>query len=79
MSYRAGDRHNMMGGRGFRVEQLKIRTFVFRFLGLVTTVPSTQEEKSASAWATPLASHLGVASASSVVQEVLNISTYLQS
>ena len=25
----------MMGGRGFRVEQLKFRTFVSRFLGLV--------------------------------------------
>ena len=25
MAYRAVDRHNMMGGRGFRVEQLKIR------------------------------------------------------
>ena len=36
MAYRAVDCHNMMGGRGFRVEQLKIQTFVFRFLGLVT-------------------------------------------
>ena len=37
MAYRAVDRHNMMGGRGFRVEQLKIQTFVFRFLALVVT------------------------------------------
>ena len=26
---------NMMGGRGFRVEELKTGTYVFRFLGLV--------------------------------------------
>ena len=31
----------MMGGRGFRVEELKIRTFVFRFLGLVHTIHYT--------------------------------------
>ena len=35
MAYRAVDGHNMMGGRGFRVEQLKIQTIVFRFLALV--------------------------------------------
>ena len=28
----------MMGGRGFRVEELKSRTFVFQFLALVSTV-----------------------------------------
>ena len=36
MTYRAVDRHNMMGGRGFRVEQLKSQTFVFQFLALVS-------------------------------------------
>ena len=41
MTYRAVDRHNMMGGRGFRVEELKIRTFIFRFLGLVNTLYAT--------------------------------------
>ena len=40
MTYRAVDCHNMMGGRGFRVEQLKIQTFVFRFLALVCTRPA---------------------------------------
>ena len=39
MTYKAVDHHNMMEGRGFRVEQLKIQTFVFRFLGLVVTHP----------------------------------------
>ena len=29
MAYRAVDRHIMMGGRGFRVEQLKIPDFRF--------------------------------------------------
>ena len=38
MRCKAVDRHNMMGGRGFRVEELKIRTFVFRFVGLTSTV-----------------------------------------
>ena len=37
MAYRAVERHIMMGRRGFRVEQLKIQTFVFRFLGLVSS------------------------------------------
>ena len=40
MTYKAVDRHNMMEGRGFRVEELKIQTFVFRFLGLVITGPN---------------------------------------
>ena len=35
MVYKAVDCHNMMGGRGFRVEQLKIQTFVFQFLALM--------------------------------------------
>ena len=35
MTYKSVDRHNMMGGRGFRVEQLKFRTFLFQFLALV--------------------------------------------
>ena len=35
MKSKAVDHHNMMEGRGFSVEQLKIWTFVFRFLGLV--------------------------------------------
>ena len=38
MTYRAVHRHKMMGGRGFRVEQLKFWTFVFQFLALMTTV-----------------------------------------
>ena len=38
MAYRAVDRHNMIGGRGFRLEQLDFLTFVFQFLGLMTTV-----------------------------------------
>ena len=37
MTYRAVDRHNMMERTGFRVEELKFWTFVFQFLGLVTT------------------------------------------
>ena len=37
MRYRAVERPNMMGGRGFRVEELKSRTFVFQFLALVAT------------------------------------------
>ena len=41
MTYKAVDRHNMVGGRGFRVEELKIRTFIFRFLGLVNTLYAT--------------------------------------
>ena len=49
MTYRAVDRHNMMGGRGFRVEQLKFRTFVFQFLALVcivfVTMPRREEVK----------------------------------
>ena len=35
MTYKAVDRPNMMGGGEFRVEQLKIQTFVLRFLALV--------------------------------------------
>ena len=35
MRCKAVDRHNMMGGSALRVEELKIRTFVFQFLGLV--------------------------------------------
>ena len=38
MRCKAVDRHNMMGERWFRVEELKIRTFIFRFLGLIYTV-----------------------------------------
>ena len=38
MRCEAVERHNIGGGRGFRVEELKIRTFVFRFLGLVITM-----------------------------------------
>ena len=37
MTYRAVDRHNMMGGRGFRLEQQNFRTFVFQFLALAAT------------------------------------------
>ena len=37
MRCEAVDRHNMMGQTGFRVEELKFRTFVFQFLGLVCT------------------------------------------
>ena len=37
MTYRAVDRHNMIGGRGFRGEELKFRTFVFQFLDPVLT------------------------------------------
>ena len=40
MTHRAVDRHNIMGGRGFRVDQLKFRTFVFQFLALVSTPPA---------------------------------------
>ena len=38
MAYRAVDRHNMMERTGFRVEELKFRTFVFQFLALVPTL-----------------------------------------
>ena len=37
VTYKAVDCHNIMGGSAFKVEELKIRTFVFRFLGLVCT------------------------------------------
>ena len=35
MAYRAVERHNMMERTGFRVEELKFRTFVFQFLALM--------------------------------------------
>ena len=35
MAYRAVDRHNMMEGTPFRVEELKFLTFDFKFLALV--------------------------------------------
>ena len=38
MTYRAVDRHNMMERTGFRVEELKFRTFVFQFLALMDTM-----------------------------------------
>ena len=37
MKCKAVDSNNMMGGTAFRVEQLKIRTSVFQFLGLLPT------------------------------------------
>ena len=40
MRYRAVERPNMMGGRGFRVEELKSRTFVFQFLALMHMMPN---------------------------------------
>ena len=42
ITYKAVDRHNMMGGRGFRVEQLKFQTFVFRFLALYVHILSAE-------------------------------------
>ena len=30
LAYRAVERHNIMRGRGFRLEQLNLRTFVFQ-------------------------------------------------
>ena len=41
MTYRAVDRHDMIEGTPFRVEQLKFRTFVFRFLALVDTIDNS--------------------------------------
>ena len=38
-SHSTVDRHNMMEGSALRDEELKIRTFVFQFLGLVCIVP----------------------------------------
>ena len=38
IDYRAVDRHNMMERTGFRVEELKFRTFVFQFLALMDTM-----------------------------------------
>ena len=35
MTYRAVDRHNMMERTGFRVEELKFRTFIFQVLDLM--------------------------------------------
>ena len=40
MRYRAVECPNMMGGRGFRVEELKSRTFVFQFLALMHMMPN---------------------------------------
>ena len=41
MTYRAVDCHNMMGGRGIRVEELKIWTFVFGFLDILIIIYTT--------------------------------------
>ena len=40
MTYKAVDRHNMMEEEGSGFRELKIQTFVFRFLGLVITGPN---------------------------------------